>query len=381
VDVSKFLLLRLGFLGVAMIVMSACAGPADVGADAVQAASAQRPMPRAQGRPTRYPIVLAHGFNASPGAPLSFYRVKEELEKNGHVVFEASVQPFASTTARAAELARTLDTALAHAEKVNIIAHSMGGLDARVAISNNGLQYGGRVASLTTIATPHRGTFAADVALMAVHGGALALRTDPAAAANALDALGTLYARPLTTPRLAESDLLGAFADLTEAGAPAFNERYPDDARVFYQSWAGVTGVPVLGTGNAKQVCGEDLEAAARDAFRRGLPPSSVARDLTPLQQWGLQASVPDDVYWLLSALSVIVGRGATALNELETSEPNDGLVTVKSAKWGHFSGCVPADHADLVGQPRLEEPDPATLFDHRTFYRSIAFDLASRGF
>src|SRR5207249_8887306 len=43
---------------------------------------------------------------------------------------------------------------------VNIVAHSMGGLDARYAISQLGL--GGRVASLITIGTPHLGTPLAD---------------------------------------------------------------------------------------------------------------------------------------------------------------------------------------------------------------------------
>src|SRR6185369_6230360 len=45
--------------------------------------------------------------------------------------------------------------------KVNILAHSMGGLDARFAIARLGLA--DRVASLTTVATPHRGTALADL--------------------------------------------------------------------------------------------------------------------------------------------------------------------------------------------------------------------------
>ena len=49
------------------------------------------------------------------------------------------------------------------AEKVNIVAHSKGGLDARYAITHLGLA--DRVASLTTINTPHRGCKFADVLL------------------------------------------------------------------------------------------------------------------------------------------------------------------------------------------------------------------------
>ena len=41
--------------------------------------------------------------------------------------------------------------------KVNIIAHSLGGLDARQMLTHLGM--GSRVASLTTVGTPHRGTW------------------------------------------------------------------------------------------------------------------------------------------------------------------------------------------------------------------------------
>jgi len=46
-------------------------------------------------------------------------------------------------------------------KKVNVIGHSMGGIDARVAIARFGAAE--RVASLTTVASPHRGTPLADL--------------------------------------------------------------------------------------------------------------------------------------------------------------------------------------------------------------------------
>ena len=55
---------------------------------------------------------------------------------------------------------------------------------------------------------------------------------------------------------------------------------------------------------------------------------------------------------------------------------PNDGMVTVESAKWGLFHGCIPADHLDEVGQGGDEWL--ATGFDHLAFYRDIAAGLAS---
>src|SRR5262249_25581530 len=45
-------------------------------------------------------------------------------------------------------------------EPINLIAHSMGGLDCRRLITHLGMAH--RVASLTTVATPHRGTHVAD---------------------------------------------------------------------------------------------------------------------------------------------------------------------------------------------------------------------------
>jgi len=48
---------------------------------------------------------------------------------------------------------------------------------------------------------------------------------------------------------------------------------------------------------------------------------------------------------------------------------------------WGLYHGCVPADHADEVGAFDDLPPDAITGFDFLAFYRSIALDLAVRGF
>ena len=58
----------------------------------------------------------------------------------------------------AADIRRRVLSILAEtgSEKVNIIAHSKGGLDARYMISCLGM--GAQVASLTTVSTPHRGS-------------------------------------------------------------------------------------------------------------------------------------------------------------------------------------------------------------------------------
>ena len=106
------------------------------------------------GRATRHPIVLTHGFDASPTNRWGFNGVSQALRQDGHTVIVATVPPYDSPAVRAQYLARYVDQALATGRtgKVNIIAHSMGGLDSRELISV--LRYGDRVASLTTISSP-----------------------------------------------------------------------------------------------------------------------------------------------------------------------------------------------------------------------------------
>ncbi len=123
----------------------------------------QKPVPLKPKRP-RYPVVLAHGMFGFDALELGklrrdyFHGVRDRLIAAGAEVVTPRVPKVASVARRAEALAfavRQLD-----AKRVNIIAHSMGGLDARYAISRLGLA--AKVASLTTIGTPHTGTPLAD---------------------------------------------------------------------------------------------------------------------------------------------------------------------------------------------------------------------------
>jgi triacylglycerol lipase len=116
---------------------------------------------------TRHPIVLAHGWGGLEGLlPVrlgySYFRgIPDALRARGHEVHIASVSPTASIELRAKQLADQISRI---DRRVNIIAHSMGGLDARLALSRFGLHE--HVASLTTIGTPHHGTPLADAAFV-----------------------------------------------------------------------------------------------------------------------------------------------------------------------------------------------------------------------
>ena len=109
---------------------------------------------------TRYPIVLLHGYagvDSYFGVLDYFFDVVPTLEDAGFVAATPVVDAIADSSDRAQQLAPQIDEVLRTqgARKVNIIAHSQGGLDARYLISRLG--YADRVASLTTVATPHGG--------------------------------------------------------------------------------------------------------------------------------------------------------------------------------------------------------------------------------
>lgn len=75
------------------------------------------------------------------------------------------VPPIAGVEFRAEALAAEIDLAFPR-QAVHLIGHSMGGLDARRLVSRP--DWAGRVLSLTTVATPHRGSALADLARIRV---------------------------------------------------------------------------------------------------------------------------------------------------------------------------------------------------------------------
>ncbi|MFQ5957355.1 MAG: lipase family alpha/beta hydrolase [Candidatus Brocadiales bacterium] len=111
---------------------------------------------------TKYPIVLAPGLFGFNSKVVSYFLgIAKYIGTLGCNVTTTTTET-SPVEKRAALLKAQIEEFIhkAKADKVNIIAHSMGGLDARYAISRLGMN--DRVASLSTIATPHHGTAAAD---------------------------------------------------------------------------------------------------------------------------------------------------------------------------------------------------------------------------
>ena len=112
---------------------------------------------------TQYPILLVHGVFFRDSKRFNYWgRIPKELEMNGATVYYGEHSSACSVADGAAELNERIKTIIQDTgcEKLNIIAHSKGGLDCRYAIAKLGAAP--YVASLTTINTPHRGCIFAD---------------------------------------------------------------------------------------------------------------------------------------------------------------------------------------------------------------------------
>ncbi|MBK9072787.1 MAG: alpha/beta fold hydrolase [Myxococcales bacterium] len=272
----------------------------------------------------RLPIVLVHGFNAGKKA---FHDVAPRLRDAGFIVEEVQLSPYAPTVIRTDELATQIAEIKARhgAAKVHLIAHSFGGIDARRLVHVP--PFTDVAASITTVSTPHRGTHIAEL----------------------LTAEWVLELAPAVLRRISfigesdadfveQNDFAAQVADMMPAAMEAFNAAYPDRAGVFYQSYAGYA--TTLGVRNSNHL--GDCEE----------------------QYWGGDAAY-DHINPLL-AVSHVLLRGA-----------DDGLVAVRSAKWGRFRGCLPGDHLDVIGQIQKSGANSAG-FAHHDFYLQVAQELVT---
>jgi triacylglycerol lipase len=266
--------------------------------------------------------------------------VRDDLAAHGETsVFVTLVAPYDTSENRAKELGPQIDDILQKTgkAKVNVIGHSMGGMDLRVLASPAGMGYGDRIASVTTVATPNRGSQVADVTLKIL---------DPGYGVSYDDIANGLLSLLERSVYEIDSDpnLKGQITELSEHYmVTTFNPKYADDARVAYFSYGGRTN---------------DLD---------GRPDCD-------------DALYPDDVSKLDDAQAFLQPT-AKFLEQGSLKKANDGLVSVQSAKWGAFLQCVPADHMSEVGQLDLSGPDAKSGFDHLVFFRTVVSRLRDRGF
>lgn len=116
-----------------------------------------------------YPILLCHGYGGLSMliSESPMHKSCMRLREFGIHAFAPNIVPYATIDIRAkqwVEVIHKLKQKYGY-QKVNVVAHSMAGLDMRYAITH--LEIAPDIASLTTIATPHRGTSLAETVLTA----------------------------------------------------------------------------------------------------------------------------------------------------------------------------------------------------------------------
>ncbi|MGO9304081.1 MAG: esterase/lipase family protein [Candidatus Korobacteraceae bacterium] len=268
-------------------------------------------------------IILAHGilgFKERFGIEY-FNGVAEHLRGIPAKVFVPEVSPTGGIDQRGEELRSKIinafnDGTLDPNEKAHIIGHSMGGLDSRYLLSpaskkTSGENVAVRIASLTSISSPHRGSLIADL---------LALK--PAEESGVLNHLQGLV-KDLSGLEEGAGKILNHFGislhgleNLTTESMQKFNRRYPDHPAVHYFAVAG--------------------------AGRPGTIATAII--LLPFHEY-IQS---------------------------HSGQPSDGLVHLASARWGDFDAETwPCDHAEEVGHD-LDHPLEAPRFDYLERYDEI---------
>ena len=177
---------------------------------------------------TKYPVLMVHGVFFRDTKFFNYWgRIPKELETNGAKIFYGNHSSAASIADSAAELKVRITEILAEtgAEKLNIIAHSKGGLDCRYAISKLGIS--DNVASLTTINTPHRGCLFADYLLTKIP-------------VDIKDKVANTYNSTLKKLGEANPDFLAAVNDLTDSNCKKLNDEMDTPKGIYCQSVGSV---------------------------------------------------------------------------------------------------------------------------------------------
>lgn len=184
---------------------------------------------------TKYPLLMVHGVFFRDFTHLNYWgRIPGELMKNGATIFYGEHNSASSVADSGKQLAERIKAikAATGCEKVNVIAHSKGGLDMRYAIAKCGAAED--VASLITINTPHRGCEFAEYLLNKIP------EKQKEAITNAYNAgaakLGDI-----------NPDFISAVTDLTHSACVKMNEEVPDVSGVYYESIGSYQSRPSAG--------------------------------------------------------------------------------------------------------------------------------------
>ncbi|AJY39452.1 lipase [Burkholderia humptydooensis] len=281
---------------------------------------------------TRYPIILVHGLTGTDdyfGVVPYWYGMQSDLQRHGATVFVADLSGFQSDlgpNGRGEQLLAYVKQVLAvtGAQKVNLIGHSQGGLTSRyVAAVAPDL-----VASVTSIATPHRGSPFADFVL-----GALSL--DPTGLSTPifgqlLNIFGILTSHTHNT----NQDAIAALNALSTPHATQFNAQFPS---------AGLGAPGACATGAPSETVGGNVHllyswsgSAYQPITVLGLTTGALDRSTVPLID---PANVLDPSTLVFLTAGNVMALRQAGLNDGFTSTCSSlyGTVISTDYKWNHF--------------------------------------------
>lgn len=179
-----------------------------------------------------YPVFMCHGYGAIGSVIKSgpMHDPCMEIRTHGVAAIAPNIVPYARIETRAENWVELIEKFCNDQgyEKVNVVAHSMGGLDMRCALTNLGVA--DKVESLTTLATPHHGSSLAD----------LVLKT-PELVMEKLSEMFDWFGDNMY-PKT-KSDALGSLEQLTcSYMQDTFNPNHPDVDGVSYYSYSAAVG-------------------------------------------------------------------------------------------------------------------------------------------
>jgi len=225
--------------------------------------------------PLQYPVVLVHGIIAHDrSSAVKFWgRIPKALTSRGINVFRGNTDAWGSYESNALILKKTIGNILSQtrAKKVNIIAHSKGGIDSRYLVWKHG--FGDKIASLTTICTPHHGSEIADL----LYDKKILHRP---ITRNILSLLGKIYGD-------ASPNLYKLICQLTTKKMRKFNAKIPMDSNIYYQSlystMDNASGEKILSSAYAyiKEISGENDGLVSVNAAQWGDNVAQIASGIS----------------------------------------------------------------------------------------------------
>ena len=223
----------------------------------------------------KYPIVLVHGIarNDKGRHFQPWGRIPRVLRENGIEVYFGNTDAWGNIISNAELLKATIDSILENTkhERVNIIAHSKGGIDSRYLIWK--YDYGDKVASLTTVSTPHGGAEIADFFF-----NSSIIHTE--SARKQLRAAGRAFGD-------VHPDMYSVNQNLTTENMGVFNKIVTRDARVYYQVIYSVMNDPAddpiffFSYTHIKNISGENDGLVSEKSARWGSNPIKLAASIS----------------------------------------------------------------------------------------------------